>query len=107
MTAHRALTDPLLSSVPNMYGELDIFLEEPYLFFFFCLSQFDSMGNTGGCQATYTVIPPLSTPANCSNVTFPGVLDVAPTDDNGPLSQYGWIDQVSDQNHSLEVVIIC
>ena len=96
MTVHRALTDhALLSSVPNMHGELEIF-EGPCLFFF-CLSQFDSMGNTGGCQATYTVIPPLSTPANCSNVTFPGVLDVEATHDNGPLSQYGWIDQVSDQ----------
>jgi hypothetical protein len=42
------------------------------------------------------VIPPLSTPASCSNVTFPGVLDVEATHSNGPLSQYGWIDQCTD-----------
>jgi len=56
---------------------------------------FDSLGNTGGCQAPYTVIPPLSTP-NCSNVTFPPLLDVQATDENGPLSQFGWIDQCTD-----------
>jgi len=62
------------------------------------ICMFDSMGSTGGCQATYTVIPPLalSALANCSNVTFPGVLDVEATHDNGPLSQYGWIDQCTD-----------
>jgi len=56
---------------------------------------FDSLGNTGGCQASYTVIPPLSTP-NCSNVTFPPVLDVRATVDNGQMSQFGWIDQCTD-----------
>jgi hypothetical protein len=66
--------------------------------FFFYLSQFDSLGNTGGCQASYTVIPPLSTP-NCSNVTFPPLLGVQATVDNGPMSQFGWIDQVSDRNY--------
>ena len=73
--------------------------------FFFYLPQFDSLGNTGGCQASYTVIPPLSTP-NCSNITFPPVLDVQATVDNGPMSQFGWIDQVSDQNHSLEALVM-
>jgi hypothetical protein len=56
---------------------------------------FDSLGNTGGCQASYTVIPPLSTP-NCSNITFPPVLDVQATVDNGQMSQFGWIDQCTD-----------
>jgi hypothetical protein len=76
-----------------------------YIFYFY-LRQFDSLGNTGGCQASYTVIPPLSTP-NCSNVTFPPVLDVQAKVDNGQMSQFGWIDQVSDQNYSLEALIMC
>jgi len=59
------------------------------------ICMFDGMGNTGGCQATYTVTPPLSTP-NCTNVTFPPLLDVVGTVDTGPLSQYGWIDQCTD-----------
>lgn len=75
-----------------MHGELKKIYR---LSFFFYLLQFDSLGNTGGCQASYTVIPPLSTP-NCSNVTFPPVLGVQATVDSGQLSQFGWIDQVSD-----------
>jgi hypothetical protein len=45
----------------------------------------------------YTVIQP-ATPdsASCPNVTFPlGPLDVDAFVANGPMSQYGWIDQVS------------
>ena len=76
------------------------------MLFFFCWLQFDSNGNTGGCQATYTMIPPLSTP-NCSNVTYPTPLGVQATVDNGPMSQFGWVDQVSHQNHSLEAVVMC
>ena len=83
-----------------MYGELKIFDE--LCFFFFCWPQFDSVGNTGGCQASYTVIDPLSTP-NCSNITFPPLLNVVAAVDNGPLSQFGWVDQVGDQVHSLEL----
>lgn len=74
--------------------------------FFFCWPQFDKFGNTGGCQATYTMIPPLSIP-NCSNVTFPPLLDVQATVDNGPMSQFGWVDQVSYRNYSLDTVIMC
>ncbi|KAF8807676.1 hypothetical protein BYT27DRAFT_7189763 [Phlegmacium glaucopus] len=59
------------------------------------ICMFDSFGNTGGCQATYTMIPPLSTP-NCTNVTFPPLLDVRATVDNGPMSQFGWVDQCTD-----------
>lgn len=61
-------------------------------------SQFDKNGNTGGCQATYTVIPPASIdPVSCPNVTFPaGPLDIEAVVVNGPMSQFGWIDQVSD-----------
>jgi hypothetical protein len=53
--------------------------------------QFDINGNTGGCQATYTVIPGTTT---CSNVTFPTTLDVVGKVENGPLSEFGWIEQV-------------
>jgi len=56
------------------------------------ICMFDGLGNTGGCQATYTVIAPLSTPS-CSNVTFPPILDVEATVESGPLSEYGWVDQ--------------
>lgn len=59
------------------------------------ICMFDAFGNTGGCQATYTVIPPSSTPT-CSNVTLPSLLGVNATVDNGPSSQYGWVDQCTD-----------
>jgi hypothetical protein len=62
---------------------------------------FDSNGVTGGCQAIYTVIPSNSSNSTatptCTNVTFPaGALDVVGTVRNGPMSQYGWIDQCTD-----------
>ncbi|KAF8641089.1 hypothetical protein AX17_000733 [Amanita inopinata Kibby_2008] len=46
----------------------------------------------------YTVIPPSNAAsASCPNVTFPsGPLDVSAVVDNGPLSQYGWVDQCTD-----------
>jgi len=63
------------------------------------ICMFDTNGNTGGCQAVYTVIPPLNTTAapSCTNVTFPtGPLNVNGVVDNGPLSQFGWVDQCTD-----------
>ncbi|KAF8912950.1 hypothetical protein CPB84DRAFT_1957354 [Gymnopilus junonius] len=59
------------------------------------ICMFDRFGNTGGCQATYTVIPASSTP-NCANVTFVPQLAVSAIVDNGPMSQYGWVDQCTD-----------
>ncbi|PPQ63722.1 hypothetical protein CVT24_004302 [Panaeolus cyanescens] len=59
------------------------------------ICMFDKFGNTGGCQATYTVIPPLA-PPTCANITFPPLLDVTAEVENGPMSQYGWIDQCTD-----------
>lgn len=59
--------------------------------------QFDKNGNTGGCQSTYTVIPPVvqDEAPSCPNVTFPqGPLDVEAMVHDGPMSQFGWIDQV-------------
>lgn len=53
------------------------------------------MGNTGGCQAVYTVIPPTSNPT-CNNVTYPETLSVSATENLGPLSQYGWPEQCTD-----------
>ena len=55
--------------------------------------QFDSKGNTGGCQDAYTMIPS-ATVANCANVTLPPQLDVEGIVDNGPISRYGWIEEV-------------
>ncbi|KIM47926.1 hypothetical protein M413DRAFT_22504 [Hebeloma cylindrosporum] len=56
------------------------------------ICMFDKFGNTGGCQATYTVIPPSSLPT-CANVTFPPQLGVQAQVENGPMSQFGWVDQ--------------
>ena len=64
--------------------------------------QFDKNGVTGGCQAVYSVYQApnytLANPPTCQNFTYPTpsqVLDVDAQVDNGPMSQYGWIDQVS------------
>ncbi|THV06094.1 hypothetical protein K435DRAFT_712148 [Dendrothele bispora CBS 962.96] len=60
------------------------------------ICMFDKNGNTGGCQGLYTVIANNSTPS-CNNATFPlGPLDVEAIVHDGPLSQYGWIDQCTD-----------
>ncbi|KAF8656382.1 hypothetical protein AX16_002568 [Volvariella volvacea WC 439] len=60
------------------------------------ICMFDSEGRTGGCQASYTVIEPASR-SSCPNVTFPqGPLDVNAVVRDGPLSQFGWIDQCTD-----------
>ncbi|RDB29691.1 hypothetical protein Hypma_015152 [Hypsizygus marmoreus] len=62
------------------------------------ICMFDKNGNTGGCQATYTVISASRVESpTCQNVTFPlGPLDVEATVSNGPLSQFGWVDQCTD-----------
>ncbi|KAF4623519.1 hypothetical protein D9613_002067 [Agrocybe pediades] len=60
------------------------------------ICMFDKFGNTGGCQDTYTVIPSSSGPPTCNNVTFVEQLKVDPTVDNGPMSQYGFVDQCTD-----------
>ncbi|KAJ7462769.1 hypothetical protein B0H11DRAFT_2160032 [Mycena galericulata] len=61
------------------------------------ICMFDSNGNTGGCEAVYTMIANTTATPSCSNVTFPlGPLDVDSAVSNGPLSQYGWIDQCTD-----------
>jgi hypothetical protein len=58
-------------------------------------AQFDINGIAGGCQAIYTVIQNTTvTNPTCQNVTFPTALDVVGTVDNGPMSQYGFVDQV-------------
>ncbi|KAF8078241.1 hypothetical protein FPV67DRAFT_1557604 [Lyophyllum atratum] len=59
---------------------------------------FDKNGNTGGCQAIYTVIPStIEEPPTCQNVTFPlGSLDIEAVVANGPLSQFGWVEQCTD-----------
>ncbi|KAF8973517.1 hypothetical protein BDZ97DRAFT_374532 [Flammula alnicola] len=59
------------------------------------ICMFDKFGNTGGCQNTYTVIP-ASTSSTCANVTFYPQLGVTAIVDNGPMSQYGFIDQCTD-----------
>ncbi|CAE6441809.1 unnamed protein product [Rhizoctonia solani] len=56
---------------------------------------YDSKGQTGGCQAIYTVIPATSTPS-CTNMTFPQTLEVDAKSSTGPLSQYGWPNQCTD-----------
>ncbi|KAF5356104.1 hypothetical protein D9756_004031 [Leucocoprinus leucothites] len=61
------------------------------------ICMFDANGNTGGCQDVYTMIPSNSSPASsCTNVTVPVPLQVDATVANGPMSQYGWIEQCTD-----------
>ncbi|KAJ7225900.1 hypothetical protein GGX14DRAFT_349309 [Mycena pura] len=61
------------------------------------ICMFDKNGNTGGCQAMYTMIANTTATPSCNNVTFPlGPLDVDATVSSGPLSQYGWIDECTD-----------
>ncbi|KAF5336834.1 hypothetical protein D9611_003450 [Ephemerocybe angulata] len=61
------------------------------------ICMFDSNGNTGGCQDTYTIIPSSSsTPVNCANATIPNQLDVEGIVQDGPISRYGWIPQCTD-----------
>ncbi|KXN81110.1 ATP-dependent DNA helicase PIF1 [Leucoagaricus sp. SymC.cos] len=61
------------------------------------ICMFDKNGNTGGCQDVYTMIPSNSSSSpSCTNVTFPNPLQVDATVANGPMSQYGWIEQCTD-----------
>lgn len=80
--------------VPNMHGDSGFNPLRSYHELLNYIRKFDKNGNTGGCQATYTVIPATTAPT-CANVTFPPLLSVNAQVDNGPMSQYGWIDQVS------------
>jgi len=60
---------------------------------FIDLEKFDKNGHTGGCQAAYTVTSPIDN-ATCANVTLPSLLSVDAQVNNGPMSRYGWIEQV-------------
>ncbi|KAK7058102.1 hypothetical protein R3P38DRAFT_2844334 [Favolaschia claudopus] len=61
------------------------------------ICMWDKNGVPGGCQAMYTVVKN-STVANptCQNVTFPTLMQVEATVPNGPMSQFGFIDQCTD-----------
>jgi len=69
----------------------------------------DSVGNSGGCQASYTVYPNNTftqdpktknvtiVPPTCANVTSPfGQINVTGVDVNGPLTRMAWADQCTD-----------
>jgi hypothetical protein len=58
------------------------------------ICMFDKNGATGGCQAIYTMYPSLTNSTGCANLTLPSALEVDGFVENGPLSRYGWIDQV-------------
>jgi len=66
------------------------------------ICMFDTNGATGGCQAIYTVYPSAlttipTTTTGCGNFSLPSqTLGVQGVVDNGPVSQYGWIDQCTD-----------
>lgn len=74
--------------------------------------QFDKNGVTGGCQAIYTVYQAPNTTLNdppvCQNLTYPQpdqLLDVDAQVDNGPMSQYGWVDQVRPNSFDTRATI--
>ncbi|KAG9102807.1 CCA tRNA nucleotidyltransferase, mitochondrial [Ceratobasidium sp. 370] len=60
------------------------------------ICMYDSKGQTGGCQASYTVIAAPGGTPSCTNVTFPASLEVEASSSTGPLSQYGWPNQCTD-----------
>lgn len=67
------------------------------------ICMFDSKGVSGGCQAVYTVYQApnttLDNPPTCFNLTYPSPdkqLGVTALVDDGPFSQFGWIDQCTD-----------
>ncbi|KAG8697222.1 hypothetical protein FRC09_008006, partial [Ceratobasidium sp. 395] len=60
------------------------------------ICMYDANGQTGGCQASYTVTAPTGGAPSCNNVTFPASLEVEATSSTGPLSQYGWPNQCTD-----------
>jgi len=62
---------------------------------------YDSLGQTGGCQGLYTIIPSsnanTSSPISCQNVTYPtSAMNVDAQVESGAFSQYGWIPQCTD-----------
>ncbi|SJL09039.1 uncharacterized protein ARMOST_12415 [Armillaria ostoyae] len=59
---------------------------------------FDKNGYTGGCQEIYTMIANTTTSTpSCSNASFPlGPLEIDAQVQDGPLSQYGWVNQCTD-----------
>ncbi|KAJ6483645.1 hypothetical protein DFH09DRAFT_1212235 [Mycena vulgaris] len=61
------------------------------------ICMWDKNGVPGGCQAMYTVVQntTVATPT-CQNVTFPTQLQVEATVPDGPMSQFGFIDQCTD-----------
>lgn len=70
--------------------------------------QYDIFGTTGGCQATYTVIPPSNPilPSNCTNLTSVPQIEVDARDHTGPLSRFGFIDQVRHLMQAYSFVLI-
>lgn len=65
------------------------------------ICMYDSMGQTGGCQGLYTVIPNsnanATSPISCQNVTYPtSAMNVNAAVVSGAFSQYGWIPQCTD-----------
>ncbi|CAL1696179.1 unnamed protein product [Somion occarium] len=69
----------------------------------YLICMYDINGVTGGCQAIYTVYPSRNVtldsddPPTCHDVPMPQTsLGVVAAVSNGPLSQYGWVDQCTD-----------
>ncbi|KAG8747638.1 hypothetical protein FRC10_000181 [Ceratobasidium sp. 414] len=60
------------------------------------ICMYDANGQTGGCQASYTVTAAPGGTPSCTNVTFPASLEVEASSSTGPLSQYGWPNQCTD-----------
>lgn len=57
--------------------------------------QFDSVGNSGGCQDSYTVMPPRNTSQPCPETfSTPTSLSVNGANEVVPLTEYDWPDQV-------------
>lgn len=89
--------------VPNMHGAYFRCHHRDCLLNFV---QFDTNGNTGGCQGMYTMIANNTATPSCNNVTFPlGPLDVDAAVSSGPLSQYGWVDQVPDNTYIPPIAV--
>ncbi|KAI0085675.1 hypothetical protein BDY19DRAFT_996576 [Irpex rosettiformis] len=97
---HRTFVVPLI--VPAGDGDLNFDFPVPWIpgtQYQICM--FDKKGFTGGCQGIYTVYPQpnLTTTPSCRNLTYPQpdqVLDVDAQVANGPMSQFGWVDQCTD-----------
>jgi len=61
------------------------------------ICMFDKNGNSGGCEAVYTMIANTTATPSCANATFPlGPLDVEAVVSDGPMSQYGWVNSCTD-----------